>query len=68
MIGLVKTGKTVKISRLPQIGMKDLNTPIAAIMVGMAAVLKVIKVNFLNLFLAEVNIVRAVVAVILAKE
>jgi hypothetical protein len=59
-------GKMVKTSPLPQIGMKVLNTLIVnsmALIQVMVVVLKVIKVNSLNLSLVEVNIAKEAAAV-----
>ena len=62
MTALAKTGRTVKTSPLPQIGMKALNIlmlALAAVTQVMAAALRVIKVNSLNHFLVEANIAKA---------
>ena len=61
MIALVKTGRTVKTSRLPLIGMKGLNIlmpALVAVIQVMVAALRMIKVNSLNHSLVEANIAK----------
>ena len=70
MIALAKTGRTVKTSPLPLIGMKALNIlmlALVAVIQVMAAALRVIKVNSLNHSLVEANIVKVGAAAIVVR-
>jgi hypothetical protein len=62
MIALAKIGRMAKTSRLPQIGMKVLNTLMVVVTQDMVAASKVIKVNSLNLFLVGADNDKVVVA------
>jgi hypothetical protein len=69
-IALALIGKMGKTSLPHQTGMKALNIPMAdlvAVILDMVAALKAIKANFLNHYLAEENIVKAVKVVTHAK-